>query len=743
MKIGAKLYVGFITVVVIFSIVAVYMIIGLQTLHHEEEEMGRRALEAIEMHDIEADVISMYAVIADGIINRDVEEFKADFEEAKATAAADVKHVHEMVDHEDEREWATQYEAGLNSYLGLVDERLTPILEKEESVQKRAEDSLAIMDMEIHVGHIYAVMADGIINQDIVETTADFTAIKEESFADMARLDGLVDTEEERRDAEALKEVYTEYLTTFEAMVLPELQSDSPRMSYLREADEILDGLREETVAGLQAISASLAEETAEVLADEAAIRALDEDIDTARDATLIPLEKLVESLLGEHDEAAQSFDATLARIDTVTIILSIAGIVMALALAFIITRGITRPLTKVTEVSSQVAKGDFAVEDLDIRSKDEVGIMAKSFSQMLDVLKYKASIIEQIAEGNLTTDIEMASNVDGLGKSLVEMSDSLNELLSQVSIAVQQVTSGSTQVSQAGQALSQGAAEQASSLEEITSSLTEVNGQSRQNAENATEANALARKAVEDAEGGNAKMKDLLSAMERINASSDEISKIVKVIDDIAFQINLLALNANVEAARAGKYGKGFAVVAEEVRNLAVRSAEAVKETTSMVEETTSAITDGTAAAETTAQQLEDIVQGSTKVAEYLGDIALASKEQAQGIEQTNSGLEQIDQVTQGNTASAEESASAAEELAAQAQQLAGMISRFKLKNNVSFIGEKQESMALPQAAPAGNGNGNGADGSNGHETTEPVAAEIVDPKQVIQLDDEDFSGF
>ena len=363
MKIGAKLYAGFISVVVIFGIVAVYMIIGLQTLHNEEQEMGKRALEAIEMHEIEADVISMYAVIADGIINRDLEEFKSDFAEVKATAAADINRVNELVDHEDEREMAQNYAAGLNQYIALVEDRLVPILEKEESLQQRAEDSMAIMDMEIHVGHIYAVMADGIINQNLAETTADFTAIKEESFVDMARLDSLVDTEEERRNAAALKEVYTEYLVTFEEMVIPELQSGNPRMPVLQNADAVLDDLRERTIAGLVAISESLAAETADVLADEAEIRAIDADIDAARDAALIPLENLVLSLLDEHDEAAQSFDTTLARIDTVTIILSITGIVMALALAFLITRGITKPLTKVTEVSSQNANGAFSVE--------------------------------------------------------------------------------------------------------------------------------------------------------------------------------------------------------------------------------------------------------------------------------------------------------------------------------------------------------------------------------------------
>jgi methyl-accepting chemotaxis protein len=733
MKIGAKLYAGFISVVVIFAIVAVYMIVGLQTLHDAEAEMAQRTEDALELGEIEANVTGVYAIVADSIINRNLAEFKADFADAKTRAPADIKRVGELVDTEAEEVMAADFGEGLNQYIALVDDRLTPILEKEESLKQRAEDSMAIMDMEIRIGDVYAVMADGIINQDIAETRTDFASAKQIAQADIALALDLSDTDAEVRLAESFGQAYQEYLSAFETQVLPLLESGNPDMASLRVLDGLLDSLRDAAIGDLEAISASLEDETNDVLADEAEIRVIDGEIDDARDAALIPLEKIVESLLDEYAEAALGFDTTLASINTLTVVLTIAGLIIAMALAFFITRGITKPLTKVTEVSNRMALGDFGVENLDIKSKDEIGILAQSFAQMIDVLKYKASLIERIAEGDLTDDVKNASDVDGLGQSLSQMSESLNQLLSQVTVAVQQVTSGSSQVSQAGQSLSQGAAEQASSLEEISSSLTEINGQSKRNAENATEANALAKKAVEDAEGGNIKMKDLLAAMERINSSSDEISKVVKVIDDIAFQINLLALNANVEAARAGKYGKGFAVVADEVRNLAVRSAQAVKETTGMVEDTTKAIEDGTAAAELTAQQLDEIVQGSTKVAEYLGDIALASDEQAQGVEQTNAGLDQIDQVTQSNTASAEESASAGEELAAQAQQLADMISRFKLKGNTVIA--EAPAPAVAQIGISGNGGAAKASGTEAHA--------VVDPEKVIQLDDDNFSEF
>ena len=245
--------------------------------------------------------------------------------------------------------------------------------------------------------------------------------------------------------------------------------------------------------------------------------------------------------------------------------------------------------------------------------------------------------------------------------------------------------------------------------------------------------------------------MKDLVSAMKDINTSAEEIKKVVKAIDDIAFQINLLALNANVEAARAGKYGKGFAVVAEEVRNLAVRSANSVKDTTRMVDEAISNIQRGNVLVDGTAVQINEIVGGASQVVGLAEEVATAGREQTQGLEQISLGLNQIDQVTQSNTASAEESASASEELSSQAQQVKAMLSRFKLKVSESKA-NNADVMAMVRNELASRENAHrkpvavaalGASHKAGGSSVSRSKPSGVNPSDIISLDDSNFGKF
>lgn len=426
--------------------------------------------------------------------------------------------------------------------------------------------------------------------------------------------------------------------------------------------------------------------------------------------------------------------------------LLAAAALLIGFATGLLITRNVMNQLgidpSVMNEISSKVADGILDL-DTNMDTHKAKGVYL-SMVHMVESLRYKADVLEKIANRDLSVNVETASEQDGLGNSLVLMKNSLNEMLSQVNEAVDQVATGSDQVSSASQSLSQGATEQASSLEEINSSITEINGQSTQMDENTTEANSLVKKVYENAESGTKEMDNLLSHIQQINSSADEIKKIVKIIDDIAFQINLLALNANVEAARAGHHGKGFAVVAEEVRNLANRSAKSVKETSSKVEQTVENIEQGTQAAELTGEKLKEIMDGIEKVTSFIEEISQAGREQSHAIEQISTGIEQIDQVTQSNTASAEETASSSEELSSQAQQLKAMVEQFKLDQTTHLPRQitKQQSSAAktPQTAPSTE---LGITVSNRPIQKETISEKKMNPEKAIALNDDDFERF
>lgn len=404
-------------------------------------------------------------------------------------------------------------------------------------------------------------------------------------------------------------------------------------------------------------------------------------------------------------ENMAATGDVSGSRTYILVMIIALAlGIAFAGLVVFYISGTIYKPMQKFAVMSQMIAVGDIEIHkvmdeaDQKLKDrKDEIGILAGSFGDVIENTIQQVGEVKRIAGGDLTVAVNVKSEKDVMGKALSDLVNKLQGLVSNIVSSADQVNSGAKMVADSSTALSQGAEEQASSIEELTASLEEITTQTTHNAENAEQADVLAQNAKRNADTGNSQMQDMLKAMDDINVSSKNINSIIKVIEDIAFQTNILALNAAVEAARAGQYGKGFAVVAEEVRNLAARSSKAASETTNLIEGSISKVDAGTKIAQATAKALNEIVIDVEKTANLVNEIAQASNQQAAAIDQVNQGIMQISHVVQTNAATSEEGAAASEELSAQSSQLSEFVKLFKLDNSGTGMGTAEKRMSRP----------------------------------------------
>jgi methyl-accepting chemotaxis protein len=390
---------------------------------------------------------------------------------------------------------------------------------------------------------------------------------------------------------------------------------------------------------------------------------------------------------------ASESNDAANTQYILLTIVFVVilaASIVIGVGLAMYISRMISIPISDLSDFMERAGTtGDTACTPEELHKfalykqrQDEIGKMVKNCTAFVDHIYDSSRYLEKIADGDLTMYVETLSEKDVINRSLKKMTMNLNDMFGEINTASSQVTSGSDQISDGAQSLASGATQQAATLQELSASISDISEKTQENASRTDNASKLAGSIKRNAEKGSHQMSQMMTAVDEINKANQSISKVIKVIDDIAFQTNILALNAAVEAARAGSAGKGFAVVAEEVRNLAAKSAESAKETSTLIANSMEKAQFGTQIAGETAASLDEIVQGINESNKIISEIARSSQEQSMAISQIDVGLSDVTQVVQQNSATAQESAAASQQMSGQASLLETLIAKFKLRS-------------------------------------------------------------
>ena len=358
------------------------------------------------------------------------------------------------------------------------------------------------------------------------------------------------------------------------------------------------------------------------------------------------------------------------------------------LVLAVLVGNRIAHPIVKLSKSVERMSQGALD-EKITVKDQTEIGALAHSLESLGEQLKnYKlyigeiSQVLNQMSEGELSISLQHEYNGEFacIKAALNALSGKLTDLIGNIQTSSERVSEFAGNVANSAQSLSQGSIEQAGSIEQLSERIRAISDHVEKSAENTKLANAEAHSTQGEVEKADQQMQKMQKAMEEISDKSGEISKIIKTIDDIAFQTNILALNAAIEAARAGSYGKGFAVVADEVGNLAQKSADAAKDTTTLIEETVRAVEEGAKLAEHTAVSLQHVVKGSGQVNDLVNEIAKATEEQAKAVSDVREGINSISDVVQRNTATAEESGAASEELNREAKTLEKQVAEFKI---------------------------------------------------------------
>lgn len=473
---------------------------------------------------------------------------------------------------------------------------------------------------------------------------------------------------------------------------------ESDYQTALRDANSQLELLKASgCISGQQAASASVAlgemdtayrEITALILNGslDQAVKILKEDFLKAESQAKDIGHKLAGQANGTAEEFLKNSRLTTDRNIFIQDLIFILTVICAVITALKMSLDLTRPIRKLAKGMKEVSKGHFDVH-IENDSADEMGVLTQELNATVEHIRNYVydirRILDEISNGNiaLSIDQEYLGDFVAIGNSLNHIIESLNRTMGEIRTCGEQLSESASSLASGAQCLSQGSAEQTSAIDDFLSSLSTVSELTSQDGENAEKVTGLSQMAWKAVEESDSQMKEMSAAMQEIELSSQEIAKVIKIIEDIAFQTNILALNAAVEAARAGAAGKGFAVVADEVRNLAAKSSDAANSTVAMIGRSTKAVANGASIVDATAQALQAVGENVRSMNEILSRIGESTAEQARAFTRMTTAAEQISSVVHANSAAAEQNSAASEELSNQSENLKMLVQQFKLK--------------------------------------------------------------